>query len=72
MREFFRDQGIFRARIAAIQGSGIADLAVSVESLGKPPAREHAGIAEALAWFLPIHYPVVLVNENSLRGWVDL
>jgi hypothetical protein len=34
--------------------------------LGNPPEREHEGIAEAIAWFLPNHYSVVLISEKGL------
>lgn len=72
LRDFFRDQGVLRPRIAAIENQGHADLAFSIESLGNPPETEHAGIAEAIGWFLPTHYPLVFVSEKSLPKFVDL
>ncbi|HWU44373.1 MAG TPA: hypothetical protein VN132_13070, partial [Bdellovibrio sp.] len=48
------------------------DLAFSLESLGNPPQKEHAGIAEAIGWFLPPHYSIVLVSEKGLPEFVEL
>ena len=48
------------------------DLAFSIESLGNPPPAEHAGIAEALSWFLPAHYLVALVSEKHVAGFTAL
>lgn len=72
LREFMRDQGILRPRIAVIENEGHADLAFSLESLGNSPEHEHASIAEAFGWFLPTHYPIVFVSEKSLLRFIDL
>jgi hypothetical protein len=48
------------------------DLAFSLESLGNPPTKEHQGIAEAITWFLPPHYSVVLVSEKDLPEFIAL
>jgi hypothetical protein len=40
--------------------------------LKSPPQSEHAGIAEAIAWFLPAHYTVALVSEKSIPGFQPL
>lgn len=73
IREFFRDQGIMDPRILMISNDGTNyDLAVSLESLGNPPESEHKGIAEALAWFLPGHYSLVLVSEKGLPKFESL
>ena len=33
---------------------------------------EHAGVAEAIAWFLPPHYSVVLVSETGLPDFISI
>ncbi len=78
LKEFLLDQGIMVPKIAVLQNSGHAtshtesDLAFSLESLGGPTADEHAGVAEAIAWFLPAHYSVALVSEKVIAGFKAL
>lgn len=73
LREFFRDQGLLDVKILVMsQDRKHYDLAVSLESLGNPPAHEHQGIAEAISWFLPGHYSLVLVSEKGLPPFVAL
>lgn len=48
------------------------DLCFSVESLGNPPENEYSGIAEAIAWFLPEHYSIVICSEKGLPKFFDL
>lgn len=73
IKEFLRDQGVHRPRVLVMSSDRKHyDLAFSLESLGNPPTKEHQGIAEALSWFLPPHYSVVLVSEIGLPEFVDL
>lgn len=73
LRHFLKDQGVEKAKVLMISTDKLNyDLAVSLESIGNPPEQEHAGIAEALAWFLPPHYSIVLVSEKGLPPFVDL
>lgn len=73
LKEFFRDQGVLRPRILVMsQDRKHYDLAFSLESLGNPPTKEHEGIAEALSWFLPPHYSIVIVSEVGLPEFGDL
>ena len=73
LREFFKDQKILKPRLTLISpDKKIYDMAFSLESIGSPPEAEHAGISEALAWFLPAHYGIVLVSEKKISGFVDL
>ena len=73
LKEFFRDQGVLRPRILVMSTDRKNyDLAFSLESLGSPPEKEHQGIAEALSWFLPPHYSIVLVGEHGLPPFVEL
>jgi hypothetical protein len=67
IRQFLFDQGIIHPKILVLSENKVDyDLAFSLESLGRPPENEHAGIAEALAWFLPPDYRVVLIAEAGL------
>lgn len=67
LRQFFRDQGILQIKILVMSTDNVNyDLAISLESLKNPPAHEHAGIAEAISWFLPPHYNIVLISEKGL------
>lgn len=73
LKDFFRDQGILRPRILMISQDKVNyDLAVSLESLGNPPESEHSGIGEAISWFLPPHYSLLLISEKGLPPFHDL
>lgn len=73
LKDFFRDQGVHDPKILMISMDGKNyDLAFSLESLGNPPEKEHAGVAEAISWFLPPHYSVVLVSEAGLPKFESL
>lgn len=73
LREFFRDQSVFAPKILVMSNDRVNyDLAFSLESLGNPPVKEHQGIAEAISWFLPPHYSIVLVSEKDLPPFVNL
>jgi hypothetical protein len=67
LREFLRDQGVIAPKILVLsQDRKNYDLAFSLESLGNPPETEWPGIAEAIGWFLPPHYSIVLISEKDL------
>jgi hypothetical protein len=67
LREFFRDQGLLAPRVLVLTFDGDNyELAFSVESLGNPPQEEWSGVAEAISWFLPPHYSVLLISEAGL------
>jgi hypothetical protein len=73
LKEFFRDQGILNPKVLLMSTDRLNyDLAISLESLRNPPAAEHAGIAEAISWFLPPHYSIILVSELNLPPFETL
>jgi hypothetical protein len=73
LREFFRDQGVLAPKILVLSQDRVNyELAFSLESLGNPPDHEHAGVAEAIGWFLPPHYTLVLVSESGMPPFSDL
>lgn len=73
LKQFFLDQNVLRPRVLVMSTDRKNyDLAFSLESLGNPPVKEHAGIAEAIGWFLPPHYSIVLVSEIGLPEFSDL
>lgn len=73
LKQFLADQGIFAPKVSMISLDKVNyDLCFSIESLKGPPAHEHAGIAEALSWFLPTHYSVSLVSEKVISGFQPL
>lgn len=73
LKQFFLDQNVMRPRILVMsQDRKNYDLAFSLESLGNPPTNEHQGVAEAISWFLPPHYSIVLVSEIGLPEFTDL
>ncbi len=73
LREFLRQQKIEQPKVLMVsEDQKVWDLAMSLDSLGQPPESEHAGIAEAISWFLPAHYSLVLMKEQTLPGFVEL
>jgi hypothetical protein len=73
LKEFLRDQSVFLPKVLLISSDKLNyDLAFSLESLGNPPEGEHEGIAEALSWFLPPHYSIVLMSEVGLPSFFEL
>ncbi len=73
LREFFRDQGLLAVKILMVSEDGKRfDLAFSTESLGSPPDKENQGIADAISWFLPPHYSIMLTSEKNLPPFIAL
>jgi hypothetical protein len=73
VREFLKRQKVVAPKTLMISADQKSwDLAFSIESMGNPPVAEHAGIAEALSWFLPAHYLVALVSEKHVAGFSPL
>jgi hypothetical protein len=73
LREFLKQQKVEAPKVLMVsEDQKTWDLAVSLDSLGNPPQQEHAGIAEAMSWFLPAHYSLVLMKEQTLPGFVEL
>ncbi len=73
LSEFFERQGVPDPRVLVMsQDKKQFDLCFSLNSLGQPDESEHRGIAEALSWFLPLHYTVMLVGEEGLPKFHSL
>ena len=73
LKDFFRDQAVLNPKVLMVStDQKNYDFCVSLESVGNPPASEHAGVAEAIAWFLPTHYSIVLVSEAGLPPFQSL
>lgn len=73
IRQFLNDQGIMKPKITMLsQDQKNFDLCFSIESFGSPKDEEHAGILQALAWFLPNHYSLAMVSEEKISEFVEL
>ena len=73
LSEFFLQQGIKEPRLIMLsRDQKHWDLCFSLESLGSPPEKEHRGILEALSWFLPNHYSLMLISEKGLPEFYPL
>lgn len=73
LKEFFLDQGLLHVKVLMLSmDNKHFDFAISLESLGNPPESEHEGIAEAISWFLPPHYSILLISEKNLPAFYDL
>jgi hypothetical protein len=73
IREFFKMQGLNEVKILMLSADKENyDLCFSLESLGNPPPTEHRGILEAVSWFLPSHYSLVVIGEMGLPAFSTL
>ncbi len=73
LKDFFRDQAVLDPKVLMIStDEKNYDFCVSLESIGNPPVSEHSGVAEAISWFLPTHYSIVLVSEAGLPAFHSL
>lgn len=74
LRDFLKAQGFLQPKIVVMSSPDykVVDLVFSMESLNSLEAKHHRTMAEALAWFLPLHYSLIFGSEHSLRGFVDL
>lgn len=74
IKEFLKEQGIPSPRILVATSHDFknTDLVWSLESMGGPNALEQRTLAEALSWFLPLHYTLVFAPEMALKGWTEL
>jgi hypothetical protein len=62
--QFFADQNIDEPLINMMSlDQEHYDLCFSLESLGHPDPVEHQGLLEALSWFFPAHYSLMLMSE---------
>lgn len=75
LRDFFRQQGLENMKIAVVARGTSPDqydLCFSLEAMGNPDKTEHRGILEALSWFLPAHYSLMLISEKDIPRFVAL
>lgn len=74
LKEFFRDQGLLQVKILMLSQDGGKhfDLCFSLESLRSPPTKEHSDILEAISWFMPPHYSLMLMSEKGLPSFFEL
>ncbi|MCB0355836.1 MAG: hypothetical protein KDD40_02455 [Bdellovibrionales bacterium] len=71
--DFFAQQNINEPRVAIVgKNKDNFDLCFSLESLGNPPEEEHNGILEAISWFLPTHYSLMLLSEEAVAKFFTL
>jgi len=73
MKDFFRDQNVFEAKVLMISTDGKNyDLCFSSESLGNPAVDDHKVFLEAVSWFLPPHYTLGIISEKGLPEFTPL
>lgn len=74
IKEFLKAQGMPEPRILVATSRDFkqTDLVWSLESLAAPTPAEQRTLADALSWFLPLHYTQVFAPEAALKGWVEL
>lgn len=73
LREFLQQNQVDNPKILVLSSDqNHYDLCFSLDSFGHPPQQEHKDILEALGWFLPNHYSLMLLNEDGLPKFFDL
>ena len=73
VREFLQQQGVLTPKILVLSTDRIHfDLCFSSESLGSPSKEEHQGVLEALSWFFPPYYSLVLISEKGLPPFTEI
>jgi hypothetical protein len=73
LKTFLKDNGVTAPKVLVMSPDRQNyDLCFSLESLGSPPANEHPGVLEALSWFLPAHYSLVIASEAGLPAFFAL
>jgi hypothetical protein len=73
LKAFFSDNQIQKMKVLVMSQDGQNyDLCFSAECLGHPPAEEVTNVLEAISWFLPAHYSLVVVSEEGLPPFHDL
>jgi len=74
MREFLNAQGMKNPRITVLSTADykVVDLLFSSESLNDLKPKDFRPMSEALSWFLPLHYNIIIGSEQNLSGFVDL
>ena len=73
LRQFFAEQEVENMKVLVIsEDQENYDLCFSSDALGFPPEEEHEGILEAISWFLPPHYGLVLLPEEGLPDFINL
>lgn len=71
--DFFQRQQVESPKVVMVSKDQLDwELAFSLESIGNPPQSEHRGILEAISWFLPSHYSVILLSEAVIPGFTHL
>jgi len=73
LRAFFKDNEVGEMRVLVMgPNQEQFDFCFSMEALGSPSGQEHRGILEAISWFLPAHYSLMLVSEKDLPKFHNL
>ncbi|MDC0980339.1 hypothetical protein OAQ84_01250 [Bdellovibrionales bacterium] len=73
LRQFLQDQQIETPHVLAVsRDEKHYDLCFSLESLGSPNEDDQRDLAEALVWFLPTNYSIVLVPSSSFAKFYPL
>ncbi len=73
LAEFFKQQEIEDMKVLVVsEDQKEYDLCFSLDSLDNPPKEEHKDLCEAIAWFLPYNYSIMLIQEEGLPPFYSL
>ncbi len=73
INDFWKQQQVEEMKILVMsKDNEHFDLCFSLDSLENPPVNEHKDICEAMSWFLPDNYSILLINEKGLPAFHKL
>lgn len=74
IKEFLRSMGFEHPRVLVVSNAKFdeVDLVLSVDSLKGLEKQDHQAFADRIAWFLPLHYTLVLGQEAGLPPFSSL
>jgi len=73
LNQFWQQQKLGDIKVLVVsEDSEHFDLCFSLECLGHPPKEEHKEICEAISWFLPHNYSIMLIKEEGMPPFYEL
>lgn len=74
LRDFLQAQGMKEPKVTVLSTKDykVVDLLFSAESLNDLKPKDFRAMSEAISWFLPLHYNIIIGSEQNLRGFVAL
>ena len=74
LKDYYTQQGVADLKYSFLkfENEPDFDVIISLDSLGNPEENEHEGIMMATSWFFPPHYRLMLLSEDTVKGFQSL